>query len=129
MTNELKKCPVEPMMRLISSRWTLYLMWRLYTDGKSRFGALQRALPGISAKMLAERLNGLQKAGVVHREVVPTVPPQVYYSLTPEGQELKRALASLEAVALNWDRRGWRPASGFPAGQETDGTSAEPATT
>jgi DNA-binding HxlR family transcriptional regulator len=56
--------------------------------GTLRFGELRRRLDGITQKMLTETLRDLERAGLVHRAVYPSVPPRVEYSLTPLGADV-----------------------------------------
>jgi len=78
-----------------------------------RFSALERAIPGISQKMLAQQLRQLERDGVVTRIVHNEVPPRVEYHLTPWGQQLCPALDGL----LRWGEGA--PSAVLPApGQE-----------
>ncbi len=52
--------------------------------------------------MLTERLRTLEKAEIIYREHNPTVPPQVTYGLTKEGQELTTVLDQLNMLAQQW---------------------------
>jgi DNA-binding HxlR family transcriptional regulator len=63
--------------------------------GPRRFGALSRAVPDISKRMLTQTLRTLEADGFVHRDVQPTVPPSVTYSLTPLGQSFAAPLLGL----------------------------------
>ena len=103
------RCPVERMLGVVAGQWTAYLLWVLSQNGPQRFGALQKLVPGISTKVLTERLRMLEAAGLLDREQAPTIPPQVTYSLTPRGAELRELLNGLGLVALRWDAEGWRP--------------------
>ncbi|MFI6863113.1 winged helix-turn-helix transcriptional regulator [Streptomyces sp. NPDC050421] len=69
------------------------------SPGEVRFGELQRGMTGISQKMLSVTLRGLTRDGLVGRRVEPTVPPRVYYRLTPLGLTLVEPLAVLRAWA------------------------------
>ncbi len=95
-------CPMESLLRLLSGPWTTYILWTLHQNGPTRFGALKRAIGDISAKVLTERLRLLENAGVVARAINPTIPPEVTYSLTPEGLELVGVFESLDALAKKW---------------------------
>ena len=108
------QCPMDPLLRAVSGRWTLYILWLLRSEGPQRFGALKTQIPGISAKMLTERLRGLEAAGLITREVVPTIPPQVTYAMSCRGAELHRALDGLHQVAEKWQGEGWTLEAGGP---------------
>jgi DNA-binding HxlR family transcriptional regulator len=64
-----------------------------------RFAELQRRMPGVSQKMLSVTLQALTRDGLVSRRVEPTVPPRVYYRLTPLGLSLEGPLAMVRAWA------------------------------
>lgn len=80
-------CPMAACMAMLGGAWTPSLIWKLSGDPR-RFGELQRDIPGISPKMLTARLRDLEQKGVIAREVVPSSPPSVEYSLTQLGREL-----------------------------------------
>lgn len=80
-------CPMDACMSLLGGVWTPNLIWQL-SGGPRRFGELQRDVAGISPKMLAARLRVLEAKGVVAREVTPSSPPTVEYSLSALGEEL-----------------------------------------
>jgi len=95
-------CPVDRLLNQISGPWTTYILWLLGQNGVLRFGALRAAMPGISPKVLTERLKRLESDGLVSREQRPTIPPQVFYRLTSRGAELRSILDDLGATALRW---------------------------
>src|SRR5213079_2050900 len=72
--------------------WTLPIIHALGLQEPARFNELKRRINGISATSLAERLNELDRQGVVQRKVIPDTPPRVEYSLTKKGIELKGIL-------------------------------------
>jgi DNA-binding HxlR family transcriptional regulator len=84
-------------MKLIGSAWTANVIWYL-RGGERCFTELHTDLNGVSAKVLTSRLRTLQREGVVERVERPTSPPTVWYTLTPLGQELGRALAEVIEV-------------------------------
>lgn len=67
--------------------------------GPRRFGELGRRIEGISQKMLTRTLRGLERDGLVTREVHPVIPPRVDYSLTDLGAELREVVERMEAWA------------------------------
>ncbi|MFF2553773.1 winged helix-turn-helix transcriptional regulator [Nocardia sp. NPDC058058] len=88
-------CGMSIAIDVVGGKWKMHLMWAL-GEGPQRFGEIRRLLSGVSEKVLAENLRHLEASGVVHREIYPEIPPRVEYSLTPIGQELNRALSTLE---------------------------------
>lgn len=92
-------CLAAPLLELLRGRWTASLIHHLGNRGTTRFGELQRALTGISPKVLTQRLRALERHGLVWREASADVPPQVSYGLTERGIEVHAALASFEAPA------------------------------
>ena len=67
----------------------------MLSDGTKRFSELQRGIEGISQRMLTLTLRGLERDGLVTREVFPTIPPRVEYTLTPLGHSLKVPIGAL----------------------------------
>src|SRR5690242_10087472 len=81
-------CPAEFTAHLISGRWKIVLLWYLL-QGVHRFSDLQRALPGITQKVLTHQLRDLEKGGLLTRTLYAEVPPKVEYQLTTLGLTLK----------------------------------------
>ena len=69
-----------------------------FARGTLRFSELEKAIPGVSQKMLIQQLRELERDGIVRRTVYPQVPPKVEYDLTKWGQAMCPALDSL----LEW---------------------------
>ncbi|MFJ9153496.1 winged helix-turn-helix transcriptional regulator [Streptomyces sp. NPDC102270] len=92
-----KDCPTRPVMAQVTSRWGALILAAL-AQGPMRFSRLQQHIGGISQKMLSQYLKSTVRYGLVERQVEPTVPPQVTYSLTPLGESLAQQLCSL----LSW---------------------------
>lgn len=90
-------CPVRDMMQQIGGKWSTLLLEVLAAQ-PCRFGELRRMLPDISQRMLTQTLRDLQRDGYVNREVFPTKPPSVEYSMTELGRSLYQPLSQL----LNW---------------------------
>jgi DNA-binding HxlR family transcriptional regulator len=87
-------CPVEAAIEVIGGKWKPLILWWLH-QRTHRFAELRRQIPGITEKMLTQHLRELEADGIVHREVYPTVPPRVEYSLTEYGASLRRALRAI----------------------------------
>lgn len=90
-------CPLTECMSLLGGAWTPNIVWYL-SGGARRFGELRSDIPRISAKVLTARLRALEEKGVVHREVVPSSPPSVEYSLTELGDELIPVITAIVKV-------------------------------
>lgn len=88
-------CGVAKAIKIIGSKWTMLILHKL-CDGTMRFGALQRALPGISPKTLSERLQELEKEGIITKKVFAEVPLHVEYSLTKKGISLREVFQKIE---------------------------------
>jgi DNA-binding HxlR family transcriptional regulator len=82
----------------VGDKWTVMVVGIL-SDGPVRFNALQRAVAGVSHRMLTLTLRGLERDGLVKRTVFATVPPRVDYELTELGHSLKPPLELLAAWA------------------------------
>lgn len=91
------KC-IEQTLKMLEGRWKLVILFHLFGGRILRFSELERAIPGISQKMLIQQLRQLEKDGIVRRIVHHQVPPKVEYCLTDWGQELCPALDAL----LTW---------------------------
>ncbi|MCC4588909.1 helix-turn-helix transcriptional regulator [Xanthomonas sp. NCPPB 1067] len=96
-TPDTAACDVEALLNLIQGRWKLLLLFHLFDGQVQRYSDLERLVPGISQKMLAQQLRQLERDGLVRRTVYPQVPPQVDYRLTPWGQALCPALDAMLA--------------------------------
>jgi DNA-binding HxlR family transcriptional regulator len=91
-------CPLEDVLALLAGAWTVQILWFLRA-GPRRFGDLRRDLGRASTKVLTNRLRVMQSHGLLEREVLPSNPPQVEYSLTPLSRELEPILDSMEQIA------------------------------
>ncbi len=100
---------VENALRILEGRWKLVILFHLFGGKVLRFSELERAIPGISQKMLIQQLRQLEGEGIVARIVYAQVPPKVEYRLTDWGQALCPALDAL----LIW-------AAGRPAQSRVD---------
>lgn len=94
--NDHGDCPAELALRVMQGRWKVLILGEL-AEGIRRFSAFQRALPGVSQKVLASQLRELEADRVVERTVHPEVPPRVEYALTARGRALLPILDGLHA--------------------------------
>ncbi|GAA4239710.1 helix-turn-helix domain-containing protein [Actinomadura meridiana] len=94
-------CPVEITLNALRGRWTTLVVRELLRRDHS-FSELRAAFPGLSDKVLTDRLAHLTSTGVVERRRVPGWPPRTRYTLTSRGRRLGPVLQAL------WD---WGEAS------------------
>jgi DNA-binding HxlR family transcriptional regulator len=100
--NEKRLCPkFEAVFGLLGRRW-VGLIWEVLLSGPKRFGQIHDSIPQVSDRMLAERLRELETAGIVTRTVVPTVPVQVTYALTPKGEAFRAVMEAVHQWADSW---------------------------
>jgi DNA-binding HxlR family transcriptional regulator len=93
----LDNCPIRYVVQNIFDKWSPLLLMAM-AEQPYRFGELRRLVPDISQRMLTQTLRDLQRDGYVHREVFPTKPPSVEYSLTDLGRSMFGPLHQL----LQW---------------------------
>lgn len=90
-----EECTVEVAVGVIGGKWKIVILRHLL-EGTKRFGELDRALPGITPRMLTRQLRELAADGLVLRTMYPQVPPKVEYSVTEIGESLRSIIDQLE---------------------------------
>jgi DNA-binding HxlR family transcriptional regulator len=91
-------CPLEGVIDVISKKWALLIINAIGNYGSLRFNRLIEELHGISPKTLADTLKQLQNEQLLKRESFAEIPPHVEYSLTKDGQGLRKAVVPI----LKW---------------------------
>src|SRR2546429_8579691 len=79
---------------LLGKRWSGVILG-LLLQGPARFAVLARTIPGISERMLSDRLNELARDGLVDRTVLDGPPLGVIYRLTESGRAIGPGLLRL----------------------------------
>jgi len=87
-------CGIRDVLDRVGDKWSVLIVVEL-ASGTRRFRELQRAIDGISQRMLTLTLRRLERDGLVERTVYPVVPPQVTYALTPSGNSLTHLVKAL----------------------------------
>ena len=90
-------CGLDATLRVIAGKWKPLIIYFLI-EGPNRYGALKRAVRGVSDKVLIQQLKELEADGIVMRRDYQEVPPRVDYTLNPLGYTLAEALIPL----CNW---------------------------
>jgi DNA-binding HxlR family transcriptional regulator len=88
-------------VELIGRRWTGAII-RVLLAGPRRFNELLKEIPGISDRLLTERLRELETERIIVRRVEPGSPVKVIYELTCAGAELQEAMDALGRWAERW---------------------------
>lgn len=88
-------CPITPVIDLVFGRWSTQVLWVLTHDGRLRFTELEQRIPGLTPKVLTQRLRQLERDGLVSRTYHAEVPPRVEYEATPLAVTLTPVFASI----------------------------------
>lgn len=92
-------CPVALASEVLAERWTLLIVRELVIGGR-RFNEIDRGLPGISRSLLKQRLDHLERKGVVERVDLPGRGHE--YHLTPAGRDLEGVVMAVGEWAVRW---------------------------
>ncbi|MGJ8528739.1 winged helix-turn-helix transcriptional regulator [Maritalea sp.] len=99
---EYMQCPFHLAMSMLEGRWKFAILYVLSASGTTRFKELERAIPGISTRMLTKELKHLQSHGIVRRVPYATVPPKVEYSLTEIGKSIAPVIESISKWGVEY---------------------------
>lgn len=88
-------------IELLGKRWTGAII-RVLLEGPRRFHEILQAVPGLSDRLLSERLRELEAEGIVDRIVYPEMPVRVEYRLTEKGRALEPVIRELHRWADRW---------------------------
>lgn len=94
-------------MEIVGSRWTGEIL-RALVSGAERFSEISEGVPGMSDRLLSERLKLLEAEDIVTRKVEPGPPVRVCYTLTRKGRGLVSAMDPLARWADKWIGAGAR---------------------
>jgi DNA-binding HxlR family transcriptional regulator len=93
-------CPLARSLDVLGERWTMLVIRELLL-GPKRFKHLLAVLPAIGSNRLAERLRGLEQAGIIHKRTLPPPAAVAVYELTEEGERLRDPLIALGLWGLD----------------------------
>lgn len=95
-------CPhYHEAVELIGRRWSGAIL-RSMLSGAQRFSEIGEPIPGLSDRLLSERLKEFESAGLAKRTVIPDTPVRVKYRLTDKGRSLRPVVEALTAWAEQW---------------------------
>ena len=95
---QARACTVREVLDRVGGKWSIGILVAA-SHGPVRFTELERHIEGISRRMLTLTLRNLERDGLLHRQVYPTVPPKVEYTRHPDGPELYESLVALTSWA------------------------------
>lgn len=102
-------------VELIGRRWSGAILRAMLT-GAQRFSEIAAVVPGLSDRLLSERLKELESEGIAERVVIPDTPVRVEYRLTEKGHALLPVVEALAEWAESWlpevEPKPTAPASG-----------------
>jgi DNA-binding HxlR family transcriptional regulator len=93
-------CPVIAAIELLQEKWVLFII-RSLLEGAKGFNELRREVGGCNPSTLSERLDTLEKRGIITKTVCSTMPPRTSYELTCAGFALQNVLLEIDA----WSRQ------------------------
>jgi DNA-binding HxlR family transcriptional regulator len=88
---------------LVGCKWSLAVLAQIRA-GVKRPGEIERAIAGLSQKVMNERLRKLQRFGIIDRRVFAEVPPRVEYRLTPFGSRFAKLLDGIDRLQRALDQ-------------------------
>lgn len=106
-------CPVREYINVLQEKWVLHIL-RSLLDGTKGFNELGREIGGANPTTLSQRLDRLERLGIVERRVCSTMPPRTAYELTPAGAELDEVISAID----HWSRRHADSLPGYAAEED-----------
>lgn len=95
-------CPLfHRAVEIVGRRWTGAIV-RALLAGDTRFCQIRATVPGLSDRLLSERLKELEAEGIVERRVHPETPVRIEYRLTPKGEALAGVVQAVSVWAQDW---------------------------
>lgn len=86
---------------ILGCKWTLAIMEAI-SRGVNRPGRLERELNGLTTKVLNERINKLERFGLLVRHTYPEIPPRVEYEFTEQGRQMLDLVRAVGAFVDRW---------------------------
>ena len=107
-TYDTQQCSAARALELVGERWSLLIMRDALFRGITRFSAFQRSL-GVAPNILADRLDGFVRAGLMERHAVVNQPSVHDYLPTDKGRDLVPVIVALTAWGDRWLAPGGPP--------------------
>lgn len=110
--------PIREALHVLGGKWSFLVLAHLYIS-PLRFNQLRRNLKDISTKALTDTLRHLEDNGIINRQVFPTVPVTVEYSLTQKGKDFQAVLTAMYHWGKTWGKSQVEDNQDHPMTQET----------
>lgn len=91
-------CPVYQSIQLLQEKWVLHIV-RSLLAGPHGFNELARAVGGVNTTTLSQRLDQLERLGLLSKTVESVMPPRSRYQLTDAGLELQKVIEAIDGWA------------------------------
>ncbi len=101
-------CPVYASIDLLQEKWVLHIV-RSLLEGEHGFNELARAVGGANATTLSQRLEQLERLGLVAKTVESIMPPRTHYRLTDSGRELEAVIDAIDRWGRTHMKQGDSP--------------------
>jgi DNA-binding HxlR family transcriptional regulator len=98
-------CPINFVLETFGDKWTLLIVRDLLFHGKRHYGEFLASDEQISTNILAERLQRLERDGVVEKQADPNHGSKVIYRLTQKGRDLLPIMLEITAWSGKYDSR------------------------
>ncbi len=96
-------CPkYQKAAEVLTRRWTPQII-RMLLSGHQYFSELRTSIPGLSDRLLSERLKELEGEGIVNRQVYPETPVRIEYRLTQRGKDMGEIVLAIQRWADKWE--------------------------
>jgi DNA-binding HxlR family transcriptional regulator len=110
------QCPVASALDIVGDKWTLVVLRTIFA-GRYRYGELAGIPEGISTNILADRLERLEKFGLITKSPYQENPVRYQYRLTALGADMLPVLQQLAAWSLRHIPKRWAPPRWFDEGK------------
>jgi DNA-binding HxlR family transcriptional regulator len=90
-------------MEIIGNKWTALILRDLFS-GSKRFGELEKSVGGVNPRTLSQRLDDLEKQGIITKESFAEMPPRIEYTLTAKGEALLPILEQMAAWGTKYNQ-------------------------
>ncbi|WP_127495997.1 MULTISPECIES: winged helix-turn-helix transcriptional regulator [Paenibacillus] len=101
ISGEDKGSSICEVLQILGAKWAFLVLEELM-NGPLRFNQLQRNVSIVKTQSLTNTVRHLENNGLVMRQVFPTVPVTVEYSLTEKGKDFQAALREMEKWVQKW---------------------------